>query len=223
MSKILIVDDNRQSQYMLSHLLKGNGFEVRVASNGAEALALAREEAPDLIIADILMPVMDGFTLCREWKADGVLKKHPFVFYTATYTDPRDQKLAMDLGADRFIIKPEEPSVFVEELREILGEFERGKLEASRPKADSEALLKQYSEAVSRKLEHKLGELERAHEELKRHASEQERIVRERTAELQRMVNLMAGREIRMSELKEDIRRLREQLRGAGPSGSEIK
>ena len=59
-----------------------------------------------MIITDILMPVMDGFTLCREWKKDNRLKRIPLVFYTATYTDPKDREFAMNLGAESFIVKP---------------------------------------------------------------------------------------------------------------------
>ncbi len=74
MAKILIVDDNADNLYMLEVILKGNGFEVVTATNGLEALERAHETPPDLIISDILMPVMDGFSLCRKWKTDEKLK-----------------------------------------------------------------------------------------------------------------------------------------------------
>ena len=88
MTKLLIVDDNEQNLYMLQVLLNGHGYEVVLAEDGAKALETARRDPPDMIIADILMPVMDGFALCREWKQDDRLKDIPFVFYTSTYTDP---------------------------------------------------------------------------------------------------------------------------------------
>ena len=100
MRKILIVDDIEENRYMLESLIKGFGFKPISASNGAEALGLALSNPPDIIISDILMPVMDGYTLCREWKKDKVLKNIPFVFYTATYTHPKDEEFAMNLGAD---------------------------------------------------------------------------------------------------------------------------
>jgi CheY-like chemotaxis protein len=68
-----------------------------------------RASLPDVIISDILMPVMDGFSLCHEWKKDDSLKTIPFVFYTATYTDPKDEELALSLGAR--IIKPMEMKI----------------------------------------------------------------------------------------------------------------
>ncbi|MBU0661612.1 response regulator, partial [Patescibacteria group bacterium] len=99
--KILIVDDNEDVRMILKKTLESNGYSVKDASNGKEALKAAKESPPDIIISDILMPVMDGFQLCREMKADEILKKIPFVFYTATYTDEKDEELALKLGADR--------------------------------------------------------------------------------------------------------------------------
>jgi hypothetical protein len=98
MSLILIVDDKEENLYLLQSLLTGQGYEVVSAIHGADALEKARLNPPDLIIADILMPVMDGFTLCRQWKNDKLLKLIPFVFYTATYTDERDRSFALNLG-----------------------------------------------------------------------------------------------------------------------------
>ena len=80
MKRVLIVDDIKENLYLLESLLKGYGYATVTANNGAEALGLGLKEPPDLIIADILMPVMDGYTLCREWKKDDTLKKHSIHF-----------------------------------------------------------------------------------------------------------------------------------------------
>jgi PAS domain S-box-containing protein len=161
MAKLLIVDDQEQNRYMLDILLKGNGHEVISATNGEEALDKARQGPPDLIITDILMPVMDGFTLCREWKKDQVLKAVPLVFYTATYTDPKDEKLALSLGAERFIIKPTAPDKFISIISEILEEHQSGRMQAaSPPLEDEEVYLKEYNQALVHKLEDKLQQLE---------------------------------------------------------------
>src|SRR5262245_42100037 len=108
MKKILIVDDQERDLYLLKTLLGAHGYQVVEAVNGAEALRFATANPPDVIISDILMPVMDGFSLCREWKKDEELRDIPFVFYTATYTDPKDEEFALSLGAARFIVKPVE-------------------------------------------------------------------------------------------------------------------
>src|SRR5690348_17103857 len=118
MPRALIVDDKPENLYFLAAMLAGNGYAVEKASNGAEALALAKAAPPDLVISDILMPGMDGFALCRRWREEAQLRKIPFVFYTATYTDPKDEKFAMGLGADLFLVKPQEPEVFMLEIGE---------------------------------------------------------------------------------------------------------
>ena len=100
----------------------------------------------------------------------------PFVFYTATYTDPRDERLAMDLGADAFIIKPAEPDVLLALTADVLERAEAGQLAAANAlEGGEDATLKQYSEALVRKLEKKMLELERVNEELQRGISEQRR------------------------------------------------
>jgi len=162
MTKMLIVDDNWQSLYMLQALLTGSGFEVEMAANGAEALEMARRVPPEMIISDILMPVMDGFALCRAWKADERLKDIPFVFYTATYTDPRDEELSLSLGAARFIVKPQDPEAFVALLRQVIEEYKSSPPHAPAQSPSEETdYYRLYSETLVRKLEEKMLQLER--------------------------------------------------------------
>lgn len=176
--KLLIVDDNEQNRYLLQVLLQGNGYEVVTVINGAEALETARQDPPDLIIADILMPVMDGFTLCRHWKADEQLKEIPFVFYTATYTSPQDEAFALELGAERFIIKPMEPDEFVGILQEVIAEHEAGDLVSGHELPSEEpAYYKLYNQVLIHKLEDKMTQLEETNRAL------QEDIARRKRAE----------------------------------------
>src|SRR5579862_2306633 len=83
MTSVLVVDDKEENAYYLQALLTGHGYSVESARHGAEALVKARLSPPDVIISDLLMPVMDGYTLLRHWKADIRLKRVPFVVYTA--------------------------------------------------------------------------------------------------------------------------------------------
>lgn len=161
MKKVLIVDDNPQNLYFLEIMLLSNKYEIRKAANGKEALDQARAEKPDLVITDILMPVMDGFTLCRELKKDSDLKNIPLIFYTATYTDPRDEEFAMSLGADRFLVKPMEPTEMLKSIREVLLSSERILRPVPPEPAENETYYKSYSEALVRKLEEKMLQLER--------------------------------------------------------------
>jgi len=161
MTRILIVDDIQSNIYLLESILKGYDFEVISARNGVEALEISKKSPPDLIITDILMPVMDGFELCRQWKADTRLNSIPFIFYTATYTDPRDEKFARNLGAERYVVKPQKPEALVQIVHEVLDESKESKATSqARPLGDEMEILRQYNEVLFRKLESKVLQLE---------------------------------------------------------------
>lgn len=161
MKRVLIVDDNDDNLYFLRVLLEGHAYEVDEAHNGSEALVKVLTNIPLMIISDILMPVIDGFTLCKILKADDRLKNIPFIFYTATYTDPRDERLARDIGADAFICKPAQAENFLGQMEKVLAEYEKGKLPVVRQTAVGETMvLKEYNEALIRKLEEKMQALE---------------------------------------------------------------
>jgi diguanylate cyclase (GGDEF)-like protein/PAS domain S-box-containing protein len=167
--KILIVDDNATNRYLLETLLSASGYEVQTASDGIEALERLSACPCDLIVSDILMPRMDGFQLCREVKCNERLRAIPFIFYTATYTDPKDESFAMSLGAARFIVKPQEPEVFIALMREALAARASGALISTPPpEQDQRGYYKEYNERLIRKLEDKVLQLERAHDSLAR-------------------------------------------------------
>jgi len=190
--KILVVDDNESNRYQLQVLLSGNGYHVVTATQGAEALEKGHEDPPDLVITDILMPVMDGYTLCRAWKQDERLHDIPFVFYTATYTDERDREFALSLGAQGFIAKPEEPDALVERVRQIIDQMGNGpSAPTDRPAGapgrlapdapvEEAAFLRQYSEVLVRKLEDKVAQLEQTQHELELDIAERKRAEQER-------------------------------------------
>ncbi|MBW2610597.1 MAG: PAS domain S-box protein, partial [Deltaproteobacteria bacterium] len=158
---ILIVDDNEDSRIILKKALESGGHTVEAATDGQEALKVARKCRPDMIISDILMPVMDGFSLCREWMRDERLREVPFIFYTATYTDSKDEKLALNLGAHRFIVKPVEPDKFLKIIEGVIIDVKDGKKEPRKLalKKDKE-VFKLYSERLVKKLEKKMLDLE---------------------------------------------------------------
>ncbi len=167
MPNVLVVDDKEESLYILQCLLSANGFEVQTASNGKEALDRAEQVLPDLIITDILMPVMDGFTLCRRWKQDPRLRSIPFVFYTATYTDAKDEEFALNLGADLFIVKPKDPDAFLRIIQDFIKKHRKGELQSgSATPIEESTYLQTYNRALVRKLEDKLVQLEEANKAL---------------------------------------------------------
>jgi len=159
--KILIVDDKEEERYLAETLLKGSGYEVVSAVNGAEALEKLRAEGFDMIVSDVLMPIMDGFRLCRECKRDEKLKDIPFVFYTATYKDERDEELASQVGADKYIRKPLEPEEFVKVIQGLVRDIEEGKIGPKKLVLEEEReVLKLYSERLIVKLEKKMLDME---------------------------------------------------------------
>lgn len=160
MPRILIVDDGEENRYLLQSLLEGHGYQVDLAKEGVQALAVARQMPPDLIVTDILMPLMDGFRLCREWKADHRLRHIPLAFYTATYTDSKDEAYALGLGADAFITKPTDP----DDLLHLIGDLLHLKQAPARSRfnADEAVILKEYNAVLIQKLEHKIAQLEAA-------------------------------------------------------------
>jgi PAS domain S-box-containing protein len=174
--RILIIDDKIENLYLLQSMLDSDGFETFSARNGAEALGLMRKDIPDLIIADILMPVMDGFTLCRECKKDKTLKNIPFFFYTATYTDIKDEEYALSLGADKFILKPQEPDVFLKIVSDFMKEVSQYKVPRKKIMEQPEiVVLKEYNEVLVRKIEDKILQTEKSEKELRKYAEELER------------------------------------------------
>ncbi|MBN8644547.1 MAG: PAS domain S-box protein [Planctomycetes bacterium] len=174
MIRVLIVDDHAKNLYLLRVMLEGNGCEVDEARHGAEALSKARQRPPDLVISDLLMPVMDGYTLLAHWKADERLRSIPFVVYTATYTEPKDEKLALDLGASAFIVKPAEPEPFMVSIRSVLAAAAQGRLQPTQdPAADLRTRNEEFGEVLVRKVEQKVLQLEAANRELHEGHAEQ--------------------------------------------------
>ncbi|MCU7849853.1 MAG: EAL domain-containing protein [Candidatus Thiodiazotropha sp. (ex Lucinoma kastoroae)] len=165
--KILVVEDTEDSRILLEDELRLHGNDVDSATNGVEALDKAHGSPPDLIISDILMPVMDGFGLCYEVKKDERLRKIPFIFYTATYTDQRDKELAISLGASRFILKPTDITRFLQIIDEVEREYREGSLPIPKhPLKPHHELDVMHSESLICKLDDKVKELQREREAL---------------------------------------------------------
>ena len=163
MTTILIVDDQAENRYLLETLLNGHGLGTASAANGAEALSLAASQDFDLAIADILMPVMDGYALCRAWRQDPRTARTPFVFYTATYTEPRDEQFGLSLGADRFLIKP----MPIEDLLVVILDLLARGHHAPAALTEEPAYLQEYNLALFRKLERKMAANDQLEQEVR--------------------------------------------------------
>jgi len=159
--KALSVDDRDENLYFLETVLRSVGFDVVNAHNGIEALELLDQQDFDLIVSDVLMPRMDGFQLCHEVRQRVRLKRIPFVFYSGSYTDPKDAELARRLGATRYLLKPMEPLTLAQTLKEIHEQATQFPTPAPASLEDDENFLKAYNERLTQKLCDKVAEYER--------------------------------------------------------------
>ena len=114
--KILIVEDEKDTRFILEKLLSKNEYDVVSASNGAEALELLKTIQPKVILADWTMPVMDGIELCNEVKKIEALKTIYFIILTAR-ASLKDRVTGLDVGADDFLIKPIENQELLARIR----------------------------------------------------------------------------------------------------------
>ncbi|MFQ5656242.1 MAG: response regulator [Candidatus Methylomirabilales bacterium] len=120
-AKILIVEDTKFFRGYLTDMLSKAGFQVATAQDGVEALEYLNQESPDLVIADVLMPRMDGFELCRNIKERPETSGLPVILMTQVLTQPHHEKEAREThGADDYITKPFQPEDLLERIRRFL-------------------------------------------------------------------------------------------------------
>ena len=121
MGVILIAFERESELTTLEQLLSGRGHRVVKSANGLAALDTARREPPDAIVSDIVLPRMDGFALCRKWKQDDRLQSIPFIFYTRRHDDPKYERFALELGAQRFLARTVQPEALTTAIDELVG------------------------------------------------------------------------------------------------------
>jgi DNA-binding NarL/FixJ family response regulator len=155
MTSVLIVDDGATDRDLLATILKYAGYTVLEAASGDQALRLAHAEQPSLIIADILMPTMDGYELVRALREDGATADIPVIFYTATYVMEEVRELAAACGVTHILVKPCEP----EEVLRVVGEAVLLRPEPSVAPLPSEAFHREHLRVLNAKLLQKVEEL----------------------------------------------------------------
>jgi DNA-binding response OmpR family regulator len=120
MKKIIVVDDEVDILKTMEIFFKGEGFDVRTATDGIIALDAIRKEKPDLIILDIMLPKLDGYKICRMLKFDHRYKNIPIVIFTARAQEIDEEK-AKEVKADAYITKPFQPAALLKKVKELLG------------------------------------------------------------------------------------------------------
>ena len=116
---VLVAEDSRMQAKLLLKRLTAAGHVARWAENGADALTMARERRPDIIISDIEMPVMTGYEFCKAVKTDPALRTVPFIMMS-TLSDPIDIIRGLDAGADNYVTKPYEPDYLLGRMQSLL-------------------------------------------------------------------------------------------------------
>jgi CheY-like chemotaxis protein len=119
-TRVLIMEDDDDTQGMVRFLLEYKGYDVLVAKDGKHGLELALQEKPDLILLDLAMPEMDGWSVAHRLKGDPATKAIPVIAVTA-YTMSSDRRMAMNAGCDGFISKPMNVPQFIAEIEKFLG------------------------------------------------------------------------------------------------------
>ena len=122
--KILVVDDEIYIVHILDFSLGVEGYDVMTALDGEQALAKVRQEKPDLIVLDIMMPKLDGYETCKALKSDPETRDIPVILLSAKGRNV-DQKVGFEVGADDYITKPFSPRKLVERINSILGQNSR--------------------------------------------------------------------------------------------------
>lgn len=117
--KVLIVDDEADIIDLLEYNLEQEGFTVLTAMDGETAIELAREEKPDLVLLDIMMPKMDGIEACRQIRAMSELQQVYIIFLTAR-SEEYSEVAGFDVGADDYISKPIKPRVLISRIKAVM-------------------------------------------------------------------------------------------------------
>jgi signal transduction histidine kinase/DNA-binding response OmpR family regulator len=161
MATILIVDDHPTNRDFLMTLLGYGGHRLLEAGDGQEGLSLARSERPDLIIADILMPTMDGYQFAHQVRADPAIADIEIIFYTATYLEAEARELARACGVGYLITKPADPQVILDTVAAALGS-----VAPVAPSINPESFDREHLKLLTSKLVEKVNELEAVNQRL---------------------------------------------------------
>jgi PAS domain S-box-containing protein len=162
--KVLLVDDIQENIELLEEILQENGYHTVPARNGVEALTRMHGESVHIIVADAMMPKMDGFQLCKEVRAVHAYATIPFIIYTGNYVDSSDQEFARSIGVDRYVVKYAGLGALVQAINELAqqryGRRPAGEPEPVQEHIDDQSFLEKHRAIVIKKLEEKMAELE---------------------------------------------------------------
>lgn len=161
--RILVVDDVPENLELLEDILSESGYVSVTAKNGIEALEILKSGEVHLVVADAMMPKMDGFQLCKEVRALPAGRDIPFIIYTANYVDEADQEFARSIGVDRYVVKFAGLGPLTEAVNDLVQEYYGRKPDqpvAEQARLDDHVFLEKHRALIIKKLEEKMAELE---------------------------------------------------------------
>ena len=209
---VLIVDDNPTNRKLLREILQAERYTTVEAEDGLEALFTLEREPFDIVVCDILMPNMDGYSLCTEVRRRPEFNHLFFILYTSIDFTPDDEKRGLEVGADRFISKQGSLSMILKSIEEGIGERRERRCEHARRTNEFPPMkeMKKYNALMIRQLEENSIELEQTRDELRNLNQELEQRIAERTRELREKndqieEDLKMARELQMALLPQQF------------------
>jgi CheY-like chemotaxis protein len=154
---ILVVEDVPNILELLEVTLRFKGYPVITATNGEEALQVIQNELPAMVITDILMPRLDGYSLVHRLRTNPPTSRLPIIFLSATYVTPEDKAFALSLGAVRFLEKPVDTEEFLLTVAEVLTQ----ETQTNRPPLEKQDFYRGYRDRLEHKLRHKNAQIAR--------------------------------------------------------------
>jgi CheY-like chemotaxis protein len=198
---LLVVEDIPDILRLLDATLKFKGYRVVTARNGQEALEAIQQERPAIIITDILMPKMDGFSLVHRLRINPETRDIPVVFLTATYVAPEDKAFALTIGVTRFIEKPVNFEQFLPTIAEIMTKGAAAPLET----LNDLEFYDGYRKRLEKKLNQKVSQITRAEHLLKTLSEEEKPSIK---ASLHQAVNERAEIQHLLDQIDEHLEKI---------------
>ena len=198
---LLIVEDDPDILNLLKTTLEFDGYRVSTARNGYEGLEAIQKERPTIVVADIMMPKLDGFGLVNRLRLDPATRDIPVVLVTATYVAPEDRQFAQNIGATTFIQKPIDLEKFLVTIRELLTQGPPAVVE---PLRDFD-FYDEYRKRLEAKRNEKTAQIARDEVVLEEPLSDEERY--EIKAALKRAINERDELELLLEQIHEQLKK----------------